>query len=94
MRQNSIETLRSSFGETGVATIGQMEGNLPELAKLVDDFGLDKVWSRKGLPLHEKSLITVSSQVARGDWYQVEAHMKSFLHWGEQLRNSPRCYYI
>jgi hypothetical protein len=32
MRQSSTVTLRSFFGETGVATIGQMEANLPELA--------------------------------------------------------------
>jgi len=41
MRQSITETLRSFFGETGVATIGQMEANLSELAKLVDDFVLD-----------------------------------------------------
>ncbi|MGA6987674.1 MAG: hypothetical protein WBZ01_16580 [Terriglobales bacterium] len=71
MRQSSTETLRSFFDETGVATIGQMETNLPELAKLVDGFVLDKVWSRKGLGPREKSLITISSQVAQGDWHQV-----------------------
>jgi 4-carboxymuconolactone decarboxylase len=65
-----------------VATIGQMEANLPELAKFVDNFVLDKVWSRKGLAPREKSLITISSQVAQSDWHQVEAHMKSFLHLG------------
>ena len=96
MRQSSTETLRSFFGETGVATIGQMEANLPELAKLVDDFVLDKVWSRKGLASREKSLITISSQVAQGaqgDWHQVEAHMNSFLHSGGQPTNYPRCCY-
>ena len=65
-----------------MATIGQMEANLPELAKFVDNFVLDKVWSRKGLAPREKSLITISSQVAQSDWHQVEAHMKSFLHLG------------
>lgn len=76
-----------------MATIGQMEANLPGLAKLVDDFVLDKVWSRKGLASREKSLITISSQVAQGDWHQLEAHMESFLHWGEQPTNYPRCCY-
>jgi alkylhydroperoxidase/carboxymuconolactone decarboxylase family protein YurZ len=90
MRQSSTETLRSFFGETGVATIGQMEANLPELAKLVDNFVLDKVWSRKGLAPREKSLITISSQVAQGDWHQVETHMKSFLHFGGNNRGIIR----
>jgi alkylhydroperoxidase/carboxymuconolactone decarboxylase family protein YurZ len=69
-----------------------MEANLPN-AKLVDDFVLDKVWSRKGLASREKSLITISSQVAQGDWHQVEAHMKSFLHLGGKPTNYPRCCY-
>jgi alkylhydroperoxidase/carboxymuconolactone decarboxylase family protein YurZ len=60
---------------------------------LVDDFVLDKVWSRKGVAPRDKSLTTISPQVAQGDCYQVEAHMKSFLHLGEQPRNYPRrCY--
>jgi hypothetical protein len=31
------------FGDQGVATIGPMEANLPELPKLAEDFVLDKV---------------------------------------------------
>jgi alkylhydroperoxidase/carboxymuconolactone decarboxylase family protein YurZ len=90
MRQSITETLSSFFGETGVATIGQMEANLSELAKLGDDFVLDKVWSRKGLAPREKNLITISPQVAQVDWYQVEAHMKSFLHLGGDNRGIIR----
>jgi alkylhydroperoxidase/carboxymuconolactone decarboxylase family protein YurZ len=57
-----------------------MEANSPELAKFVDDFVLDKVWSREGPGPSGKSLITISSQVALCDWDQ--AHMKSFSHLG------------
>lgn len=32
MTQSNTDTLRSFFGETGVATLRQMEANLPELA--------------------------------------------------------------
>ena len=42
----------------------------------------ESIWCRAGLPLREKSLITISSQVALGRWDQVKLHMKSFLHLG------------
>jgi alkylhydroperoxidase/carboxymuconolactone decarboxylase family protein YurZ len=67
---------------TGVATVGPMEADLPELAKLIDDFVLSKIWSRTGLLLGDKSLITIASEVAHGNWDQVEVHRKSFLHFG------------
>src|SRR5271156_5718717 len=37
-----IKTFRKCFGDQGVATIGPMEANLPELSKLAEDFVLDK----------------------------------------------------
>jgi hypothetical protein len=38
-----IKTFRKCFGDQGVATIGPMEANLPELSKLAEDFVLDKL---------------------------------------------------
>jgi alkylhydroperoxidase/carboxymuconolactone decarboxylase family protein YurZ len=82
MKEESLEMLRTFFGANGDSFAASIETSQPEFAKLVDEFGLQKIWSRKGLPLREKSLLTISSQAALGRWDQVEIHMKSFLHLG------------
>lgn len=61
----------------------------PEIAKLVEEVAVERIWSRPGLELREKSLVTLSSQFALQRWDQVRLHMLSFLHMGgtaQQLR--------
>lgn len=77
------------FDAEGRKAWERMAAEDPEWAALVDTFALEKVWSRPGLSLRERSLVTLASQVALGRWDQVTLHMRSFLHQGgsrEELR--------
>ena len=85
MKDSSVKMLKNLFGKSGEEFAKTIETTQPEFARLVDEFALERIWSRKGLPLREKSLITISSQAALGRWDQVELHMKSFLHMGGKI---------
>lgn len=54
----------------------------PDLARLVEEVAVERIWARPGLELREKSLVTLSSQFALQRWDQVKIHMESFLHMG------------
>jgi 4-carboxymuconolactone decarboxylase len=82
MKEESRAMLRTLFGEGGDTFIENIEKSQPEFAALVDEFGMQKIWSRKGIPLREKSIITIASQAGMGRWDQVEIHMQSFLNLG------------
>ena len=89
MKNETLSFLKKLFGEKIESSSLELEQKSPEVAKLIDEFAISKVWMRDGLPLRERSLITISSQIAVGKWDQVEHHMRSFLHLGgtvEELR--------
>lgn len=52
------------------------------MSKLVDEYATKRIWMRDKLPLREKSLITISSQITANKWDQVERHMRSFVNLG------------
>lgn len=89
MDQKTDELLSKLFGQELQRDIRELEKTDPELFSLITEIPLGKVWARPGLPLREKSLITIASQAALGRWDQVRLHMQSFLHIGgsrEELR--------
>ena len=79
MDKKSVEILKTLFGKNGEEFPQKIETLRPEFAELLDEFALQRVWGREGLPLREKSLLTIASQIGLGRWDQVELHMKSFL---------------
>ena len=90
MKDSTIEFTKRLFGSHAEATLKELEESHPELAKLIDDYAIGTIWSREGLSLREKSIATISTQIALRDWDQVEKHMQSFLHLGgsrEELVN-------
>ena len=89
MKEESRKILESVFGGDAEALMKEAVPH-PDLALLVEECAIDRIWGREGLPLREKSLITISSQVAMGRWDQVKLHSKSFIHLGgtlDELRN-------
>lgn len=49
----------------------------PKFAEINDDVLFGQVWSReKELPLHDRSMITVSALITKGAFEQLPAHMK------------------
>ena len=82
MTPQSLKILKKMFGETAIADAEKIETDQPEFAKLLDEVAFERFWGREGLSFREKSIVTLSSQIALGRWDQVETHMRSFLHLG------------
>lgn len=82
MKKESVEILRRLFGTPGEDFARDISERNPPLARLIDEVALERIWGRPGLPLREKSLITMASQAALGRWDQVKMHMDSFLQLG------------
>lgn len=76
------EFLARLLGPNAAQEFEVLKEQEPDFAKLMKDFAIQMVWQRNGLPLKEKSIATISSQIALGRWDQVETHMKSFLNIG------------
>lgn len=61
-----------------------------EFAEIINDFALENIWKRDGLPNIHKSIATISALVASGKEDQLYLHMKAFLNLGgtiDELRN-------
>jgi 4-carboxymuconolactone decarboxylase len=76
------ELLSKMFGASLQSDIRELESTDPELFSLVAEIPIGKIWSREGISLREKSMITIASQAAMGRYDQVKFHMQSFLHLG------------
>lgn len=63
----------------------------PELNQVIQGVAYDQFWSRDGLSIRDKSLITVASLIATGKAEQTRIHMTGFLNSGgsiDELRNA------
>ena len=85
MKEPSLEIMKQLFGDAVEEQIQEKETASPEVWKFVEDVAVDQIWSRKGLDLKQKSLVTISSQIALERWDQVELHMGSYLHLGGRV---------
>lgn len=81
-----MEILLSVLGPQAKELAERLEKDDPEVALLVEEVATDRIWSRKELPLREKSILTIAANVSLQRWDQVEVHMKSFLHLGGKKR--------
>jgi 4-carboxymuconolactone decarboxylase len=57
----------------------------PELNKVIQSVAYDQLWSRDGLSLRDKSLVTVAALIAMGKEEQTRIHMTGFLNSGGQV---------
>lgn len=78
----------ASYAERAVQRLEDLD---PEFNRIGQEVAYDFFWSRKGLGIRDKSLITVAALVAMGKEEQTRAHMRGFLHVGgtaAELRNA------
>jgi 4-carboxymuconolactone decarboxylase len=69
----------------------RLESLDPELNDLIQEIPYDKIWSRPGLNMRDKSLITVVALIAMGKEEQSRIHMRGFLNSGgnkTELKNT------
>lgn len=82
MDREATAIMTDIWGAEGKGLAKTVSEKFPELAPLIQEFALKKVWARKGISLREKSIATIASQVALSQWEQVDRHFRSFLSMG------------
>lgn len=86
---NTPEVMKRLYGDYAKDLDALLEGLDPEFNEIIKEFPYANIWSRPGLSLRERSMITISSLIAMGKEEQTEIHMKGFLNSGgsiEELR--------
>ncbi len=83
--------MQSLYGEYTDEVLERLNFLEPELKELINDYAYENIWSRPGLSLRDKSLITIVSLVSQGKDEQLKIHIKGFLNSGgsiEELKNT------
>lgn len=87
--QAGMAALREIDGEAGEKVISSLKDISPDLGRSIIDFAFGQVYTREGLDLHPRELITVASLAAMGcATPQLKVHTHGFLNVGgtrEQL---------
>ena len=81
-QERARKNLNIIFNGRGAKKLKELLNFDAELAQLVCDIPIGQIWMRPGLALKDKSIATISSQVAMGRWDQVANHCESFLLMG------------
>jgi 4-carboxymuconolactone decarboxylase len=76
-RARGARKLRQIHGDHGEAVVAELAGVSPELADFVVDFVFGDVYSRPGLSVRERQLVTVASLTTLG---HAQPQLRSHLH--------------
>lgn len=68
--------------ETLNATVKKMEKFSPDMAKLIVEFPYGSLYSRPGLDLKQRSLLTIGAMIASGAAAQLDFHIQGALNAG------------
>ncbi|MFM9280795.1 carboxymuconolactone decarboxylase family protein [Paenibacillus jiagnxiensis] len=78
-----IEVLQQMVSEETLnATVKQMEKFCPDMAKLIVEFPYGSLYSRPGLDLKQRSLLTIAAMLASGAAAQLDFHIEAALNAG------------
>jgi 4-carboxymuconolactone decarboxylase len=70
------------FGVEGGGRLDLIQKFDEGFAKILNNVCFGEVWSRPGLPIKIRSMITMASLIALGRFTQLKGHMKGALHIG------------
>ena len=91
MRKKTPLVMKALYGKYSPKVVNRLKELDTDFAELTFDVAYDAIWSRKGLSLREKSLVTIAALVASGKEEQTAIHMRGFLKSGgtsKDLRNA------
>lgn len=77
--------LEELYGEYAHQVYARLESLDPELNAVIQQVPYDQFWSRKGLPIRDKAMITVAALIALGKEEQIRLHMAGFLNAGGSI---------
>ncbi len=70
------------FGAEGGGRLDVIQKFDDGFAKILNNVCFGDVWSRSGLPIKTRSMLTMASLIALGRFSQLKGHMKGALHVG------------
>jgi len=84
-REHAAEILRKMLPPdvaTGMASAEPASSFGSEMSRLAFENAYVQLWTRPGLTLRERSLVTISMLIAQGNEHELEVHIASGLHNG------------
>jgi alkylhydroperoxidase/carboxymuconolactone decarboxylase family protein YurZ len=76
------EILNQIYGDFSSDLLEKLESLSPKLNDLIQNVAYAQFWTKEGIDLKTKCIITVSSLVALNKSEQLKIHMKGFLNQG------------
>jgi len=81
--KKGTEKLKEVDGKAGENVIASLDGIAPDLGKYIIEFAFGDIYSREGLSLQEREIITISSLLTAGGCEpQLEVHINGSLNVG------------
>lgn len=80
--QKGWEVFKVLTGTDGVAELERIHALCPDLANLIISNGFADIYSRPGLDLKERELVTLSSLITQGATEQLPMHVNAALNIG------------
>lgn len=81
--EQGSENLQKIDGKGGDEVIRSLEGIAPDLGRYIVEFAFGDIYSREGLDLQERELITLSSLLTAGGCEaQLRVHIQTAVHVG------------
>ncbi len=81
--EKGLEQLKKIDGKTGEEVINSLKQISPDLGQYIVEFAFGDIYSRKGLSLAEREMITLSSLLTVGGCEpQLKVHIQAALHVG------------
>jgi len=69
--QDGLEKMREVIGDIGEGVVNSFQDIAPDLTRYIIEFPFGEIYSRTGLDLQKKQLVTLSSLVTQGDTEQA-----------------------
>jgi len=81
--QDGLEKMREVIGDIGEGVVNSFQDIAPDLTRYIIEFPFGEIYSRTGLDLQKKQLVTLSSLVTQGDTEQaLSVHIGGALNVG------------
>ena len=83
LHERGLKLFERLYGETGQHTLHSLEEGAPHLARYIVDFVFGEVYSRPGLDLKTRELVTIAALTTLGNApKQLRAHIQGALNAG------------
>jgi 4-carboxymuconolactone decarboxylase len=77
-----ISMLNKMFSKETFEQMSNMKNISPDFWDMIVSFGYGDLYSREGLPLEKKVIVTLTSLITQGAFEQLELHLRAALNAG------------